>query len=351
MQIIIINRLLCVKNGLKIAKQKIGEKLMKAVLVDNFWNFDPQREEQMFAKEGIEFTVANVTDDADYIEKCKDADAVLIGMRKTPANVIEQLKNCKVMVRYGIGYDVIDVDACNKKGIAICNIPDYCIEEVAAHTAALALDCLRQVSYRNNLVHEGKWIGEAHGYSVKRLSGLTYGLCGFGNIARKTADYIKGFGFNMIGFDPYIGEEVFNENNVKKVTLEELCQTADIISVHVPLNKDTFHLLSKTQFDNMKKGMIIVNTSRGGLVCQEDLLDAVDAGIVKAAGLDVLETEPLTNINERILSYKNIIITPHFAFNSEESFDDLRVKVVESAINVLKGELPYNVVNKKELRK
>jgi D-3-phosphoglycerate dehydrogenase len=324
---------------------------MKAVLVDNFWNFDPEREKMMFAKEDIDFFVANVSNDEDYIEKCKDADAVLIGMRKTPAQVIEQLKSCKVMVRYGIGYDVIDVDACNKMEIAVCNIPDYCIEEVAAHTAALALDCLRQISYRNDMVHDGKWIGEAHGYSVKRLSGLTYGLCGFGNIARKTAEYMRGFGFKLIGYDPYIAEKVFKENNVQKVTLEELCQTADIISVHVPLNKDTFHLISKPRFDIMKKGMVIINTSRGGLVCQEDLLNAVDEGIVKAAGLDVLETEPLTNLNERILKYKNIVLTPHFAFNSQESFDELRKKVVESAISVLKGQMPYNVVNKKDLIK
>jgi len=323
--------------------------MMKAVLVDNFWNFDPKREKEMFQKEGIEFIVANVSDDDDYVKKCKDADAVLIGMRKTPPEVIEKLEKCKVMVRYGIGYDVIDLEACNKKGIAVCNIPDYCIEEVAAHTAALALDCLRQITYRNGLVRQMKWIGHEHGYSVKRLSGLTYGLCGFGNIARKTAEYMKGFGFKLTAYDPYVSDEVFNQAGVKKASLEDLCKTADIISVHVPLSKDTFHLISKPQFDIMKKGVIIINTSRGGLVCQEDLLDAIDKGIVKAAGLDVLETEPLTNKNERILKYDNIVLTPHFAFNSEESFDELREKVVMSAIKVLKGELPFNVVNKKYL--
>lgn len=322
---------------------------MKAVLVDNFWKFDPEKEKKMFAEEGIEFVVANVADDNDYIEKCKDADAVLIGMRKTPPEVIEKLEKCKVMVRYGIGYDVIDVEACNKKKIAVCNIPDYCIEEVAAHTAALALDCLRQITYRNGLVNQAKWIGQAHGYSVKRLSTLTYALCGFGNIARKTAEYMKNFGFELIAYDPFISEDVFKSAGVKKVSLEELCRSADIISVHVPLSKETYHLISKPQFDIMKKGVIIINTSRGGLVCQEDLLDAVDAGVVKAAGLDVLETEPLTNPDERILKYDNIIITPHFAFNSEESFEELREKVVLSAIKVLKGQIPDNVVNKKNL--
>lgn len=322
---------------------------MKAVLVDNFWKFDPEKEKKIFEKEGIEFVVANVTDDDDYVAKCKDADAVLIGMRKTPPEVIQKLEKCKVMVRYGIGYDVIDVDACNKKKIAVCNIPDYCIEEVAAHTAALALDCLRQITYRNKLVHQAKWIGEAHGYSVKRLSTLTYGLCGFGNIARKTAEHMKSFGFKLVAYDPFVKEEVFEAAGVKKVSLDELCKISDIISVHVPLSKETFHLIAKPQFDIMKKGAIIINTSRGGLVCQEDLLDAIDAGIVKAAGLDVLETEPLTNINERILKYDSIVLTPHFAFNSDESFEELREKVVLSAIKVLKGELPNNVVNKKNL--
>jgi D-3-phosphoglycerate dehydrogenase len=306
-------------------------------------------EKKMFAEHGIELVTTDIENEEDYVAKCKDADAILIVFAQTPKNVIDRLEKCKVMVRYGVGYDVIDVDACTKKGIAVCNIPDYCAEEVAAHAAALALDCLRKITIYDRTIHAGKWNGNA-GYPISRLSSLTFGLCGFGNIARTAAKFMKGFGFNMIAYDPYLGDDVFAAQGVKKVDLEELCKTSDIISVHVPLSKETNHLIAKPQFDMMKKGVIIINTSRGGLVCQEDLLDAVDAGIVKAAGLDVLETEPITDPNERILKYDNIILTPHAAAQGVEAIGDLRVKVVETAVKVIKGELPFNVINKKELQ-
>ena len=323
---------------------------MKAVMVDQRFFKDYSMEQELCAKHGIELVLTDVKDEADYIEKCRDADAILIVYSPTPKSVIDKLEKCKVMVRYGVGFDVIDVEAATAKGIAVCNIPDYCAEEVAAHTAALALDCLRKITYLNSTVHNGEWVAGA-GYPIRRLSSMTYGICGFGNIARTAAKFMKNFGFNIIAYDPYVGEEAFEKLGVKKVELDELCRESDLISVHVPLNKSTFHLIAKEQFAMMKKGVIIINTARGGLVCQEDLLDAIDAGIVKAAGLDVLETEPITDPNERILKYDNVIITPHSAAQGVEAIGDLRRKVVEVAAAVLEGELPFNVVNKKDLLK
>lgn len=325
---------------------------MKAVFVDNHGLLDPKKEKEAFGKEDITFVDANVNDDEELIAQCKDADAILVMLYKLPRPIIEKLEKCKVIVRYGIGYDNIDVQACNEKGIAVCNIPDYCFEEVAGHAAALALDCLRQVTLRDRYIRKGQWLfGGAGKYEVRRFSTLTYGLCGFGHIARQTAQYMKGFGFDMIAYDPYLPDEMFAQNGVRKVSMEELCKTADIISVHVPLSDDTRYLINKDKFAMMKKGVIIINTSRGPLINQSDLLDAMDTGIVKAAGLDVLETEPMTDLNDRIFQYENIVLTPHFAFHSEESFEELRDKVVASAVAVLRGELPKNVVNRKSLIK
>jgi D-3-phosphoglycerate dehydrogenase len=324
--------------------------MMKAVFVDNYGLMDSTKEKEAFAKEGITFVDVNVQNDEELLAHCKDADAVLVMLYKFPRQIVEQLEKCKVIVRYGIGYDNVDVEACSEKGIAVCNIPDYCFEEVAGHAAALALDCLRQVTLRDRHIRKGEWLfGGAGKYQVRRFSTLTYGLCGFGHIARQTAQYMKGFGFDMIAYDPYLADEVFEQNGVRKVSMEELCKTADIISVHVPLSAETRYLINKDKFAMMKKGVIIVNTSRGPLINQSDLLDAMDAGIVKAAGLDVLETEPLTDLNDRIFQYENVVLTPHFAFHSEESFEELRDKVIASAVTVLRGEIPKNAVNKKAL--
>ena len=324
---------------------------MKAVMVDGryFQNNFP-KEKELLAEHGIDLVVENFKDENEYIEKCKDADALLILMEKTPKNVINHLERCKVMVRYGIGFDCIDVKAASEKGIAVCNIPDYCIPEVAAHSVALALGCLRKVTISNNEMRKGKW-GEPAGYSMHRLSNLTYGFVGLGNIAKQAAKYVSGFGFRLIGYDPYLSEEVFDANHVEKVSLEELCKTADVISVHVPLSDSTYHLINKKCFDMMKKGVIIINTSRGPLINEEELLDAVDAGIVAAAGLDVQETEPLTDPKARVLQYDTVITTSHIAALTVESLGDLRMKVCQSAIKVLEGELPFNVVNKAELVK
>jgi D-3-phosphoglycerate dehydrogenase len=240
--------------------------------------------------------------------------------------------------------------ACSDKGIVVCNVPDAGTDEVATHTFALALDCIRKVSFYNNEIHKGMWHG-GEGYCIHRLSTQTFGFCGFGRIARLVAKYAAAFDCKLIGYDPLVDKSQFENSGVKKVSFDELLEQSDIISVHTPLNDQTRHLFSKPVFGKMKPGMIIVNTSRGGVICQDDLMDAMDAGIIKAAGLDVNECEPLTDTNNRILKYKNIVLTPHSAAESIEYFIALQQRAAETAVRVLNGELPDNVLNRKEILK
>ena len=258
---------------------------MKAVVVDSkitdlFTSFDIEKE--MLAKENIDLAVENVTSQSEYIEACRDADALLLIGTKTPKEVIDHLEKCKVIVRYGVGYDVVDIESCSAAGIVVCNVPDASITDVSGHAFTLALDCMRKVTYYDRQIRQGNWHSGC-GYGLHRFSKYTFGFCGFGNIARATAEHVKALGCRMVAYDPYIRDEVFAAMGVERVSFDELLAQSDVISIHTPLSKETFHMFSKEQFEKMKPGVMLVNTSRGGVVDQEHLMDAIDAGIVTAA--------------------------------------------------------------------
>ena len=327
--------------------------MKKAVLVDgdsfqHLFPHDINYERETLAAHGIELVVTQVNTDEEYIAACQDADAVLIVFANTNRNVISQLKNCKALIRYGVGYDVIDVDAATDYNIAACNIPHYCSEEVAVHACALILDCVRRITIDDRNVKAGKW-SEKASYAYSRLSNLVVGTLGFGNIARKVAFYMKAFGCRVMAYDPYLPDTVFEQAGVQRASKEDICRNADIISVHIPYNKETHHTLDQAEFAMMKDGVMIVNTARGGVINQDALCDALDSGKVRAAGLDVLEGEPVTDRNARILQYSNVTITPHRGAQSTEATHDLIVQVIETAITAIEGTLPENAVNRKAL--
>lgn len=333
------------------AKNKKGRNPMKAVIVDSkitnlFTKFDIEKE--VFARENIELSIENVQGQEEYIETCRDADAVLLIGRQTPKAVIDELKKCKVLVRYGVGYDVVDVDSCSRAGIVVCNVPDAGTMEVGGHAFALALNCLRKISFYDRQIRQGIWNSGA-GYTIHRYSSLTFGYCGFGNIGRAAAKFAGQLGCRRIAYDPFVSDAVFAEEGVERVGFDELLARSDMLSIHTPLVESTFHMFSKEQFDKMKRGIVIVNTSRGGLVDQEALLDAIDDGIVIAAGLDVNEYEPLTDTANRIFRYDTVTITPHCAAESVEYFDTLQERVALTAVAVLRGELPKNVINREAI--
>lgn len=323
--------------------------MMKAVIIEEqYFMRDLTYERETLAAHGIELVVTRVNNDEEYIEACKDAEAVIICFADTNRNVISHLKKTKVLVRYGVGFDVIDLEAASEYGIAACNIPHYCTEEVAVQAIALLLACVRQTSLNNKMVHQGEWLHKKN-WPYKRLSNLTIGVIGFGKISKKICKYLSVFGCKLMAYDPFLDDAVFAENGVIRATKEALCSTCDAIIVQLPLNDGTFHILDKAEFDLMKKGVYIVNTGRGGLVNTEALCDAIDNGTVAAAGLDVVEGEPLTDPNARILQYDCVTICPHHGAKSDAARENLIIQVIDTIIKVLEGELPSNVLNRAEL--
>ena len=323
---------------------------MKAIMLDTYALPGEEFgiEAEIFAKHGIEYETAQCRSEAEVIEKVRDADAVSTAYCDINKNVIAAMKKCRVLVRYGIGYDVIDVEAATKAGIAVCNIPDYCIQDVALHSLAMILNSIRKITMYDRSVRRNEW-NSSCGYPVHRPEMLTLGLLGFGNIARRTAEFAKPLGFKMLAYDPYLPKGVFDEAGIPGVSLDELLAASDIVSVHAPLTPETRHIINKNTIAKMKDGVMIVNTSRGGLVNLPDLIAAINSGKVMAANLDVVDPEPFTGPNRDILAHENVTVTPHCSFNSIEAAKELHTKVAESACAVLTGKKPRNIVNRKQL--
>ena len=304
----------------------------------------------IYDEAGIELVLANCKTDEEVIEACKDADGVVVSFNSMAANVVEKFEKCKIIVRTGVGVDVVDLDACSKKGIFVCNIPDYCMDEVATHAMALMLANERKISiYDRQSRNKGVW-DCGYGYKMHRLSNQTLGIIGFSKIGSKFATFAKAFGLNIIASDPVTPAEVMAEFGVKKVEQDELFAQADIISLHLPLNKYTHHLINKDAFAKMKDGVRLINTARGPIICLEDLIEALKSGKVGAVGLDVIENEPLEDVNAEILKFDNVIVTPHAAFQSIEADEQLGHDIAVMATERVLGKIPKNIVNAKGLK-
>lgn len=309
-------------------------------------DFSPEL--KIMNKNGIECILAKCKSGEEIIQSAKGAEAIGLNYSHITKEIINELENCKVIIRYGIGVDTIDIEAATEKGIAVCNLPDYCVDEVAIHAMALMLDICRKTTFFDRHVRTGAWDSN-FGYKVHRLNTLTLGVIGFGNTGQLFSQYAKSFGMNIIVHDPFVKDSLFEQYGVQNESLDNLYEKADVISLHVPLTKETTHLIRKESIKKMKDGVIIINTSRGSIICLDDLLEALETDKVKAAGLDVIEIEPITDSNSKVYQYDNLVITPHSAYNSVESSQNQHIMVAETVIKILKGELPSNVLNKSQL--
>lgn len=307
-------------------------------------------EKEILEEQGIHCILSECKTKDEIIEVAKDADGIGLIYSNIDKEVIDALDKCKVITRYGIGYDSVDIDAATEKGIVVCNIPDYCQQDVATHTMAMLLDLSRKVTLFDRSVRTGIWDSN-YGYPINRVDNMTIGLIGFGSIARTFVKYLSGFDSEIISYDPYAPDGLYKELDVEKVSLDNLYKRADIITIHTPLTPETRFLINSESISKMKDGVMIVNTARGALIKLEDLLAGLNSGKIKAAALDVVETEPITDSNAELYNYENLIINPHTAYNSVEASIDLHQKIAYSAIDVLiKGIIPYNAVNKKYLQ-
>lgn len=320
----------------------------KVVITEaEYKSFELEKEE--LNKVGAELIIGQCKTEDEIIQIAKDADGLIVQYASITRRVIEALKKCKAIARYGVGVDSIDVEAATEHGICIVNVPEYCLDEVSDHTIALALACARKVVMLNDAVKKGIWdfkISEP----IFRLRNMKLGLVGFGNIARMVSLKAQAFGLSVVAYDPYISSSIMTQNNVKKVSLGDLLKEADIMSLHLPLTKDTKYMFTEKEFKLMKDTAFIINTGRGHIIKEEDLYRALNEKWIAGAGLDVIEKEPI-DLNSDLLKLENVIITPHVAFYSEESLKDLQRSAAKGVAQVLKGETSSSIVNKEVLKK
>ena len=317
---------------------------MKVVMTDHpFPSLDLAK--AIFSRNGIDLEVMQTKDAETIIAHTKTADGMIVGMARIDKNVIAALERCKVIVRLGVGYDNVDVSAATSRGIMVVNLPDFCTDEVSDHAMALILMIARRVLSGQKAVREGKWGPMAIDFtSFKRVKEQTLGIYGFGRIARGVAEKARGFKINCIAFDPFITKEAMAASGVEKVDMKELLARSDYISLHSPLTKETENAFGLEEFRAMKRTAWIINTSRGPVIREADLIAALDQKLIAGAALDVLTKEP-PDKNHPLVNRDNVIITPHMGSWTWDSRDDLQIKGAEEAVRVLKGERPRNLVN------
>ena len=274
----------------------------------------------------------------DILAVARDADAVLVTYAKLPGELLRELKRCKVIGRFGLGVDNIDIPAAGALGITVTYVPDYCMQEVSDHAMALLLSLVRKVPLSNTLVQSGRWEVPPV-VPIHRLSGRVFGLVGFGNIPRTLAPKAKAFGLRVVTHDPYVPADVLGKAGVESVGFDELLAMSDFVSIHAPLLPATRGLFNAEVFRKMKKGALLINTARGPLVDETALIAALDSGYLGGAALDVVTTEPLAQ-DSKLLGRDNVILTPHTAFYSVEALDELQTKCATDVARVLSGEQP-----------
>lgn len=278
----------------------------------------------------------------------KDADAVITQYADINERVIAAMERCRVIVRYGIGFNNVDVDAAAKKGIYVCNVPDYGVEEVSDHAVMLMLALAKKLPVYSHAVKNGDW-GYTSVIPLRRFCTSTVGLIGFGRIPQLVAKKLSGWGVRLLAYDPWGSPDAAAALNTTLTDLETIWREADFISVHCPLTKDTQGMIDLAAMKKMKNTAFLINTARGGVIREDDLLTALQTGQIAGAGLDVFEKEPLDR-DDPLLNFPQVLVTPHSAWYSETAIAALQQKAAEEVVNVLGGNAPLHCVNLRQLR-
>lgn len=314
----------------------------KVVLTDYVWeSLDVEKK----LLEGLADLVPLKTKTGDeFIGEAANCDAVLNTYAgPITAELMERMPKCRIIARYGIGVDTIDLDAATRAGIIVTNNPTYCIDEVAEHTMALLLACARKVPLYDRSVRGNRW-DITPGKPMLRLSGRTLGLIGFGNIARQVAVRAHAFGMHIVYADPFVPEGRFAVPG-KRMELNDLLEASDIVSLHPPLTRDTRRMINDQTLSRMKPSAFLINCSRGPIVDTDAVVRALDANRIAGCALDTVDPEPLPDPHP-LRGRANVIVTPHVAWYSEQSLVRLQEGAPNEVRRVLTGQWPVNVVNR-----
>ena len=317
-----------------------------AVADSVFPNLDPARE--VLSRVGARLELASEPTSEAILRLARDADAILVTYAKITGDMVRQLTKCRVISRFGIGVDNVDIPEATKKGIVVTKVPDYCIDEVSDHTMALLLAVVRKIPFINAQVHAGTW-KMPNVVPIHRLRGSVLGLVGFGRIPQLVVPKAKAFGMKVIAFDPYVARDVFARAGVDGVDFPTLVTTSDYVSIHSPLVPETRNLFNADAFRQMKRTAYLVNTARGPIVDEAALAAALAAGEIAGAALDVMVQEP-PPAGSPLFGRDNVIVTPHTSFYSEESLVELQTKAAQEVVAVLTGRPPRNPVNPEVLQ-
>ena len=316
---------------------------MKVVIADvDFPNVENELRE--LAALGTEIVVGACRTEEETIELCRDADGVICQYAPLTRRVIASLPRLRVIARYGVGVDTIDVDAATEHGVWVCNVQGYCATEVAEHATALVLALHRRLFPLDRDVHAGGWNAVGVMGGTLRLSELTLGLLGVGAIGRAVATRARALGLGVVAFDPFLGEDAAGEAGIRLVDLADLFARADFLSLHCPLNRETQKIVGAAWLERMKPTAFLINTARGGLVDHDALIAALIAGRLAGAALDVHEPEPLAP-DSPLRAMRNVILTPHAAYYSDRSLADLQTLTARNVVKVLLGQRPLYPVN------
>lgn len=315
----------------------------KIVISDyQYDTIEPQREVVRGFKEAKLIDLQCRTEE-DVLTMAADADIIINQYAPMTERVINGLERCKAIIRYGIGVDTIDVKAATAKGIYVCNIPDYGVDETSNHAISMIMALARKLPVITADVKRGNW-GLECAKPLHRFAGSTLGLVGLGRIATAVAAKMAAFNLNIIAYDPYVSEDHAAQAGVRLVDFKTLYRSSDYISIHCPSTDENYHLINRDVLRQMKPTAYLINAARGSIVDEQALIWALEEGEIAGAGLDVLEKEPIDS-NSRLLQMDQVIVTSHFGGYSEEAIDTLQKKAALEAVNILSGNPPFHAVN------
>jgi D-3-phosphoglycerate dehydrogenase len=322
------------------------------VVLYNTETYGGALEEQVAADAGFGgFHIVRIDGDEEvFLREAEDAAGVCIVYAEMTREKFARLPKCEVLAVQSIGVNNVDLDAATEAGICVCNVPDYCVDEVAVHTVGLVLDGARRISRLDRVIRSGRWPDKQICGAPRRMEGGVWGFVAFGKIPRRIAEIAKGFRLRPLAWDPFVDDSVLARYGVARASsLEDLFASSDYISVHSPLLPETRRSIGEKQFDAIRPGAIFVVTGRGGVVDEWALKRAIESGRVAFAGLDVIEREIQGDVAELspLMGMDQVVITPHVAFFSEESLIELRIKAMRQIVEVLgEKKLPDYLVNR-----
>ncbi|MCQ6559409.1 C-terminal binding protein [Paenibacillus mendelii] len=311
--------------------------------------FEGQRELQLFQSMNMEAVYYTCRDPLEIVDKLADVDGLLVNLEPVTAQLIHHLGNLKVIGRYGVGVDNIDLEACSGRGVAVINVPDYCIEEVAEHAVSFIFSLNRKLFTSSNLTRKGIWGNVSVLKPIYPIKDITLGVVGTGRIGMRVIQMMTAFGTNIIVHDPYLTQDDL-PSGVKLVSFGQLLEASDIITIHCPLTPQTHHLFNTEAFRRMKQQPSLINVSRGSIINEQQLLAALDQELVSFAAVDVMETEPPLP-DHPLLHHPKAIVTNHMAWYSVQAEIKLRDLLTTRVIDYLNGKPVPSIVNKPAIEK